>query len=160
MDIYPYTDDPLVAALQRLLLREGGYVVVGDKAGINDQSLYQIAARKPGTKSGKPKSVGPSIRQRLSTHYPDWLDGTITSASSAAMSRPTPNLAQALAAVAAAIQALPRDRRQQLAPQLSALAAAPDSADLLEDLIAALAAAPASTPAPATVEVSEDRKAA
>lgn len=46
METYPTTDDPLVAALQRLLMREGGHVAVGDAAGINGQSLYQIANLK------------------------------------------------------------------------------------------------------------------
>lgn len=74
MPDYPASDDPLVQALQRLLQRAGGHVAVGDAAGINDQSLYQIATVRADSKTGQPKGVGPSIRKRLSAAYPDWLD--------------------------------------------------------------------------------------
>lgn len=52
-------DDPLVLALAALCVREGGYVKVAAEIGANDQSLYQVVSRRPGTKGGKPKSVGP-----------------------------------------------------------------------------------------------------
>lgn len=76
MSSYPHTDDPLVQALQLLLEREGGHIKVGDETGVSDQSLYQIANCKPDAKTGKPKSVGPSIRKRLSERYGDWLSST------------------------------------------------------------------------------------
>lgn len=83
MPIYPHTDDPLVQALQRLLDREGGHVTVGDAAGVNDQSLYQIATCRVDSKTGTAKGVGPSIRKRLTNRYPDWLDAASTTESSA-----------------------------------------------------------------------------
>ena len=74
---FPKTDDPLVAALQRLILREGGYIAVADKIEASDQSLYQIAQLKPHSTSGKLKSVGPSLRKRLDKVFPDWLTGAV-----------------------------------------------------------------------------------
>lgn len=104
MQQYPKTTDPLVQALQRLLEREGGHVSVGDAAGINDQSLYQIANCKPDSKTGKPKGVGPSIRNRLSERYPGWhlppITGTasitlgaVTAQATATAHPPTPGVA-------------------------------------------------------------------
>lgn len=74
---FPKTDDPLVAALQRLILREGSYIAVADKIDANDQSLYQIAQLKPHSTSKKLKSVGPSLRKRLDKEFPDWLTGVV-----------------------------------------------------------------------------------
>lgn len=73
---FPPTDDPLVAALQRLIRRVGSYTAVADKADVNDQTLYQIAMLKPHSVSGKPKSVGPNVRKRLDAAFPGWLDAT------------------------------------------------------------------------------------
>lgn len=84
---YPASTDPLVCALQALLRREGGHVTVGDKANVSDQSLYQIAFCKPDSGTKKPKSVGPSIRRRLTATFPDWLDGD-TASSTAPFSDP------------------------------------------------------------------------
>lgn len=74
--------DPLSAALVRLCEREGGYTVVAEKAGLNDQSVYQVikGIRLP---SGNAKSVGPSMRKALSRVYPDWLEPDLASATDA-----------------------------------------------------------------------------
>lgn len=68
-------EDPLVAALRLLCEKEGGYKAVADKAGVNDQSIYQIIS---GVKlpSGQPKGVGPTIRRKLSTAFPGWSGDT------------------------------------------------------------------------------------
>lgn len=71
---FPPTDDPLVAALQRLIRRVGSYTAVADKADVNDQSLYQVAMLKPHSVSGRPKSVGPNLRKKLDAAFPGWLD--------------------------------------------------------------------------------------
>lgn len=70
---FPHTDDPLVAALQRLIARVGSTQAVAEASGVNDQSLYQIAFLKAHSSTGKPKSVGPSIRKRLAKAYPNWM---------------------------------------------------------------------------------------
>lgn len=64
--------DPYLEALKRLCDREGGYKSVADKAGVNDQTLYQIIAgvRLP---SGNPRGVGPQLRKKLTAAYPGWL---------------------------------------------------------------------------------------
>lgn len=74
MSDHPPTDDPLVVALQRLLEMHGGHVAVGDLAGINDQSLYQIATLRTDSKTGRVKGIGPSIRRRLDAAFPGWMD--------------------------------------------------------------------------------------
>jgi SOS-response transcriptional repressor LexA len=65
--------DALTAALARLCEREGGYAVVAEKAGLNDQSIYQVikGVKLP---SGNPKGVGPAMRNALTRAYPQWLD--------------------------------------------------------------------------------------
>lgn len=74
---FPKTDDPLVAALQRLIARQGSYAAVADAIDANDQTLYQIAQLKPHSVSKKLKSVGPSLRRRLDKVFPDWLSGVV-----------------------------------------------------------------------------------
>ena len=71
---FPPTDDPLVAALQRLIRRVGSYTAVADRANVNDQSLYQVAMLKPHSVSGRPKSVGPNVRKKLDAAFPGWLE--------------------------------------------------------------------------------------
>lgn len=66
--------DPIVAALERLVAREGGRIKVADEIGVNEQSLYQILQRVPHSNTGKPRSVGPSIRRKLSARYPGWME--------------------------------------------------------------------------------------
>lgn len=60
---------------------------------------------------------------------------------------PPPSLSEAIAAVAAAVQALSREARQSLSPALAALAVAPDSAALREELLRALEPPVAAAPA-------------
>lgn len=74
MTSYPDSGDPLVTALQRLLLREGGHDTVGLEAGIGSDNLYQVANCRTDSKTGKAKSVGPGVRRALSARYPDWLN--------------------------------------------------------------------------------------
>jgi hypothetical protein len=71
---FPPSDDPLVAALQRLIFRIGSYSAVADKADLSDQSLYQVAMVKPHSVTGRPKSVGPNMRKKLDAAFPGWLD--------------------------------------------------------------------------------------
>lgn len=95
---YPHSDDPLVQAVQRLLEIKGGHVAVGAAAGISDQSLYQIAEMKTDSKTGKPKSVGPSIRRRLSVAFPGWMNPALETAG---QSEPTDHDAQIQRAIVA-----------------------------------------------------------
>src|ERR1700761_553594 len=54
-------------------LRTGtaGHIVVADKIGANDQTIWQIinGTRLP---SGKPKGVGPELQEKLELNYPGW----------------------------------------------------------------------------------------
>jgi hypothetical protein len=116
MATYPPSPDPLVQALQKLLEREGGHIVVGDEAGINDQSLYQIAFCRLASKTKAPKGVGPSIRRRLDARYPDWLSGF---AEAAPCSRPPLKLADALQALDIAFSEVPPAAKTELLDALA-----------------------------------------
>ena len=63
--------DKLVESLRELCRVQGGYKAVADKAGVDDQSIYQIIS---GVKlpSGNPKGVGPKIQTALSRSFPGW----------------------------------------------------------------------------------------
>ena len=71
---FKVSSDPLVQALQRLVLQtSGGYKAVAEKIEASDQTLYQIVTCRPDSKTGKPKSVGKNLRDRLDYAYPLWL---------------------------------------------------------------------------------------
>lgn len=63
--------EKLIESLKELCRIEGGYRAVADKAGVDDQSIYQIIS---GVKlpSGNPKGVGPKIQTALSHSFPGW----------------------------------------------------------------------------------------
>lgn len=67
------TREHLIQSLTRLCEQHGGYKVVADRAGVDDQSLYQIIS---GVKlpSGNPKGVGPTIQRKLDDAFPGWAD--------------------------------------------------------------------------------------
>lgn len=65
------TKSPDVSALQALCDREGGYRAVANALGVNDQSIYQIISGVL-LPSGRPKGIGPSLREKLSQRYPGW----------------------------------------------------------------------------------------
>lgn len=64
--------DFLRGALQRLCDREGGYKTVADKAKVSPDNLWQVLNGVP-LPSGNPRNVGPSVREKISKAYPDWL---------------------------------------------------------------------------------------
>lgn len=136
MSPFPPTDDPLVQALQALLAREGGHIAVADRAEINDQTLYQIAYLKPHSRSGKVKSVGTSVRERLSKAFPGWMELRLEEDAGFSVREPAPahnlvpappsrqpGLADALAALGRALAVdMPDDVRQDAADLLAKLA--------------------------------------
>jgi hypothetical protein len=141
---YPPCRDALVQAVQLLLAKEGGHRVVGAKAGISDQSLYQIAYLKVDSKTGKPKSVGPSIRSRLDKHYPGWLDkstGVLRAAEPdlVYLARTTPSLNTALQITLSAFSALTPGKWQMVRARLDALPGHPETTEeVLSDIAAVL----------------------
>lgn len=123
---FPRTDDPLVAALQRLCERIGSYQAVANAAEINDQSLYQIATARPDQKTGKPRSVGPSIRRRLDKAFPGWMAPTLATERPADYATQPPvgdnvvqlaprSLRLALMEIGGALKRLPTDERRRVA---------------------------------------------
>ncbi|MGE4243678.1 S24 family peptidase [Ramlibacter sp.] len=65
--------DPYIKALEALVEREGGYVHVAEKAHVSPDNLWQVLS---GTKlpSGNPRGLGPRLRAKLTSAFPDWLD--------------------------------------------------------------------------------------
>jgi hypothetical protein len=114
--------DPAVAALRRLLgdsaarRRE-----VAAKLGVNEQSLYQIAAGIP-LKSGKPRGIGRNLRAALDAHYPGWAAESSQAASPAA----EPTLEEALAVVLSAVATLSPLRWQMARTVLDGVAQHPE----------------------------------
>lgn len=64
--------DQYVEALKRLCDTHGGYNKVAEAAGVNGQTLYQIATGVM-LPSGNPRGVGPNLRKKLSLAFPLWL---------------------------------------------------------------------------------------
>lgn len=64
--------DPLVEALKALCEREGDYRTVAEKAKVSADNLWQILN---GTKlpSGNSRGVGPTLRAKITSAFPDWL---------------------------------------------------------------------------------------
>jgi hypothetical protein len=120
---FPPTDDPLVAALQRLCQRVGSYQAVASAAEVNDQSLYQIATQRVQANTGRPRSVGPSIRKRLDKAFPGWLTPALAEPPPAYAAAPEANvvplaprsLRLALMEIGGALRRLPNDERRRVA---------------------------------------------
>lgn len=99
--------NPEVAALQQLCDKEGGFRVVANAIGHNDQSIYQILTfvKLP---SGRPKGIGPALRKKLSARYPGW------NASAAIADDPLGSMPDRLKAtlmtIAAILQTIPEDQ--------------------------------------------------
>lgn len=97
------SDTPEVTALQALCTREGGYKSVADALGVNDQSIYQIVTRKK-LPSGRPKGIGPGLRDKLNSRYPNWNK-------SVEIADDMPQrLKAALATVASMLRSIPEDQ--------------------------------------------------
>jgi hypothetical protein len=77
-----YPDNPEVLALKALCEREGGekgHITIAKELGVSDQSIYQIitGVRLP---SGRPKGIGPTLKDKLNRRYPGWNDKAQTAA--------------------------------------------------------------------------------
>ncbi|ODU07967.1 MAG: hypothetical protein ABS84_14755 [Rubrivivax sp. SCN 71-131] len=87
--------DPAVEALRRLIGTSAARrQEIADTIGASEQALYQILRGIP-LKSGAPRSVGRSLRERLDRHFPGWLDASSTAPPSPA----APTLGEALPVV-------------------------------------------------------------
>lgn len=115
------------------------------KAGISNQSLYQIVELKTDSKTGKPKGVGPSIRLRLDRHYPGWLatgEGEmlgVTPISTTPAASPAPGTAAGVVGgtvgqLGQALASHNETRRQTLAGLLARYALDPTNAELEAEL--------------------------
>ncbi len=71
----------LIESLRHLCQREGGHKAVADRAGLDDQSIYQILT---GVKlpSGNAKGVGPTMQRKLDAAFPGWAASAVAPSSS------------------------------------------------------------------------------
>jgi hypothetical protein len=151
---YPKTDDPLVRALQRLLVTHGGHVAVAERAGVNDQSLYQIATLRLHSTTKRPKSVGPKIRRRLDAAFPGWLDQELAAAAVVANEPPSRYavvpLRPAIRVVLGAIARLTLEQWQMVRVRIDAVPQRADqiegAAQDIERMLEARSGSPASEP--------------
>lgn len=73
------SDERMRAALERLC---GGpknplrRKEVASLLGVHEQTLYQVIAGVRESKTGKPKSIGKQLREKLDAKFPAWLDGS------------------------------------------------------------------------------------
>jgi hypothetical protein len=70
------TEDPFVQALKALVEREGGEKPVAEKARVSPDYLWQITSGRP-LPSGNTRSVGPQVRKKLLSAYPDWFGALV-----------------------------------------------------------------------------------
>lgn len=140
---FPESSDPLVCALQRLLSKYGRKQVAL-AIGANDQSLYQIATGKTDSKTGRPKSVGRRLRERLDEAFPGWLaeeePSGETSERQPNQSDATPAaIASVLEALRVSAEAVPPELREVLARLVADyITAPPERKDILKDAIVRL----------------------
>jgi len=97
------SDNPEVAALQALCIREGGHIAVANAIGGNDQSIYQIITRRK-LPSGREKGIGPGLRDKLNSRYPGWNNQQDQSG------EVPQRLKAALATVAGMLRTIPEDK--------------------------------------------------
>lgn len=128
---FPASTDPLVQALQSLVLNtRGGCKAVAEKIGANDQSLYQVVTCRPDSKTGKPKSVGKQLRDKLDDAYPGWQEMAGVAQQLAPNPPPAPTNAQGIAPVADTEALLVPTLAQALQVLLDAIAESPHRAEL------------------------------
>lgn len=103
------TRDPIVQALISLCDENGGYEKVAARAGVSAANLWQIVA---GTKlpSGKPRGIGPRLRESISSAYPNWMELHYPSAKSKTI-YPPHQVTTALSTIDALLDELPAEVR-------------------------------------------------
>ena len=132
--------DPLTSALTTLCNREG-IEFVAATAEVSAENLRQILK---GTKlpSGEPRRVGPRLRGKLSKAYPHWLNPVVTPfRDTGAGERSTGELLKdAIQALAAILESMPKSKRTVVSSALTLLADNPNDVDTPTALISALIA--------------------
>jgi len=126
--------DPVVEALKRLTGNtKEGRQRVADLIDSSEQTIYQIVAQVP-LKSGRPRSVGRKLRERLDQRFPGWMghDGTPPGL-------PGPGTRiEVISQLAEQLRNVPRERREAVAKLLGILAHAPDSASTRAEVLLAM----------------------
>ncbi len=123
--------DPNTKALKRLCASTpGGYKAVAASIDAHPMTLYQVIMGIKHT-SGRVRSLGPEIRDRLTKRYPDWLRHLDTSEMPASL------VVEHLAKI---LMKVPDSKRPEMERLLANLARAPDSSILLRTLVRQLKA--------------------
>jgi hypothetical protein len=128
--------DRYAVAIKHLCDRQGGYRTVGTAAGVNGQTLYQIAT---GVKlaSGRPRSAGPELRGKLDKAFPGW--DADTAGAPYAHSRSAPDsIEQSVKVLGAALSRLDGARKRMVVGALQGLLDKPEDADDVAASIVAL----------------------
>ena len=112
--------DLYVSALRRLVAATpGGRAEVAAQIHANEQTLYQILSGIP-LSSGKLRTVGRDLRERLSRAYPDWLDTPHTSGEELpSRAAPAADLAYLVSELAKVVGSVPVEKRGELVDVLS-----------------------------------------
>lgn len=122
------TLDPMVSALIALCNAEGGEKFVADRAAVSAENLLQITK---GVKlpSGNSRGVGPRLRARITSAYPNWLTpvAPVTAAPEQRQNSTTPPpLAQTLADLSAYLERFDAGDRAEAMRMISRLANEPE----------------------------------
>lgn len=143
--------DPEIEALRQLIeSTPGGRKAVAARIHANEQTLYQILSGVT-LASGRPRSVGRDLRDRLDREFPDWrtLNLNEPAASygdpaidvvrlSRSLPPQRPDAHHVVHDLAALLDELSDAQRELAAQRLTTLAMAPDSAKARESLVALL----------------------
>ena len=121
--------DPNTKALKRLCESvPGGYRAVAASIKSHPMTIYQVIKGIKHT-SGRVRSLGPEIKERLTKKYPDWLSNPGTS------DLPVSLVVEHLARI---LMKVPDANRPEMERLLASLARAPDSSILLRTLVSQL----------------------
>lgn len=148
----PTIDEIRRGNLEALVQELGGNKALAETVGVSESQMNQWVNGAKESKTGKARGMRLASCHRIedATGKPrGWLDTLHKIAETHELGKPgpgfqapmarSPSLREAMATLADAIQAVPRDARPALQPMLLALVLAPDSRELREDLAITLA---------------------
>lgn len=129
----PGMTDPLVNALTRLCggterSAKARRQEVAEILGVNEQTLYQII-KGIKLESGRSRTVGRKLREKLDKHFPDWLTAEDIAAAEAGRNEADPNeeLRRALLVIRKRLEQARGDQSIAIGEALRQLALTPDS---------------------------------
>lgn len=146
--------DAFVEGLRRLVGNTtGGLTEVAERAGVSEDNLKQILA---GTrlKSGRPRGMGPNLRNRLDEAFPGWWQRVVPTPQQTA---PKP-LKDTLIDLATYLARSDDLTRKAVTPLLDRLVTNPEEAGRIAPRVEALLAAEPAAPYVATLGAEQERQ--